>query len=90
VWPIREREKPEGAGRFCAWLATLWAGDRALVCCIAWVLRASTDTVLRRVTQSVAPVSDPGKVRISGVDDWAWRKHQKYGTMLMDLERIAG
>src|ERR1019366_5405971 len=28
------------------------------------------------------------RVRMLSVDDWAWRKHQRYGTILMDLERL--
>jgi transposase len=29
----------------------------------------------------------PSSVRILGADDWAWRKGQTYGTILVDLEK---
>jgi transposase len=45
----------------------------------------SDDTILRRLKQlrreSVAP-----EVRVLGVDEWAWSKGQKFGTLLVDLE----
>ena len=48
-------------------------------------IRIGRDTILRRVKARIQTLPKP-TVRVLGVDDWAWRKHQHYGTMLMDME----
>jgi transposase len=46
----------------------------------------SDDTILRAVKRvHLAPGAVP--LRVIGVDDWAWKKGQTYGTILVDLER---
>jgi transposase len=44
----------------------------------------SPDTLLRRVKQAgVPPAPTP---RLVGIDDWAWCKGQRYGTIVVDLQ----
>lgn len=49
------------------------------------MLPVSKDTFLRSVrSMSTESVVEP---RVVGIDDWAWRKGQRYGTLICDLER---
>lgn len=48
-------------------------------------LSGSRDTILRLLRQSEAPELCPP--RVVGVDEWAWKRGRRYGTLLCDLER---
>ena len=48
-------------------------------------MATSPDTLLRRVKR--LKNEPPGPPRVVGIDDWAWRKGQRYGTIVVDLER---
>jgi transposase len=53
---------------------------------IRLAIPVNDDTVLRRVKQSPPEGHVVGTIRNLGVDDWAWRKAQDYGTILVDLD----
>jgi len=49
-------------------------------------IATSDDTILRRVRQEPAQAPAASSIRNLGVDDWAWRKGQEYGTILVNLD----
>jgi transposase len=46
---------------------------------------ASRNTFLRLVRR--LPLPEPEAPEVVGIDDWAWKKGQRYGTIVIDLER---
>jgi transposase len=49
------------------------------------MLPVSNDTLLRVVRRRTCPRTDP--LFIIGIDDWAFRKNHRYGSIVCDLER---
>lgn len=49
------------------------------------MLSISNDTLLRVVRRRGTPPAPPPTV--IGIDDWAWRRNHRYGTIICDLER---
>ncbi len=48
-------------------------------------ISGSRDTILRLVRQGEQPArSEP---HVIGLDDWAWKRRLRYGTLICDLER---
>jgi transposase len=50
-------------------------------------LPQSDDTVLRNLKRHAADRGQTSTARVVGIDDWAWQKGCRYGTIMVDLER---
>lgn len=66
-------------------LAFALGGKPAARVAASFACSASRDTLLRLLRRSPLPIAPVP--RVLGLDDWAWRKGRRYGTILCDLER---
>jgi transposase len=49
------------------------------------MLPVGVDTLLRTLRRRA--VQDQAPAQVIGIDEWAWRRRQRYGTLICDLER---
>ncbi len=79
----RQTDRASEIVRLVGYVAGGRPGQRLLA---RLAIATSDDTILRRVRREPAQPPAALPIRNLGVDDWAWRKGQEYGTILVNLD----
>jgi transposase len=66
-------------------VALATGGEAGARLATALAMPTSLATLLRLIRS--VPLATPAELHTIGVDEWAWRKGVRYGTMIVDLER---